>query len=92
MKKPTHYIPARWKTIIALILVLIAIKFNLLFIWGIFCFFWGGENIRSKEAYFVERIERQESPIMYWMIIACWLAMGAIYFYLDGRVFNFFIQ
>lgn len=80
------YIPARWKTILALVLAVTAVYFGLLFVWGLFCLFWGIENIRSKEAYFVERIERQKNPVLYWVIIASWLAMGVMYFYSDSRI------
>ncbi len=82
------FIPKRWKTILALILAAIAFKFNLLFVWGMFCLFWGVENIRAKEAYFVERIARKDNPVLYWVIIATWLGSGALYFYMDETIFN----
>ncbi|GLO63289.1 hypothetical protein MACH09_37970 [Vibrio sp. MACH09] len=84
----SKYIPKRWKTILALILAAFALKFNLLFVWGMFCLFWGVENIRAKEAYFVERITRRDDPVLYWIIIAVWLVMGVFYFYLDDTIFN----
>lgn len=83
------FIQTRWKTLIALVLVLIASKFDLLFVWGVFCFFWGIENIRLKEAYFVERIERSVNPILYWIIISIWFATGFIYFYIDEHIYTF---
>jgi len=62
---------------------------NWLFVWGIFCLFWGLENIRAKEAYFVERIERAINPVLYWIIIGIWLGMGLFYFYMDENIFLF---
>ncbi len=83
------FIPARWKTLLALMLALFAVIYHWLFVWGIFCLFWGWENLRAKEAYFVERIERSENPVLYWIIIAIWVGMGLFYFYIDETVFNF---
>ena len=84
-----RFIPARWKTLLALTMAGIAINFNLLFIWGAFCLFWGVENIRSREAYFVERIERNQNPLLYWVIIAAWFTMGVLYFYFDYSIRSF---
>lgn len=83
-------VPAKWKTMLALVLAIIALKFNLFVIWGVFCCFWGVENLRNKEAYFVERVKRAENPILFAVIIFSWFAMGALYFFMDSRIFQFF--
>lgn len=50
------------------------------------------ENFRSKEAYFVERIELKKNPILFWIIVLSWLAMGALYFFMDKNIFDFFYR
>ncbi|MDC5851813.1 hypothetical protein OPW32_21730 [Vibrio europaeus] len=83
-------VPTKWKTMVALLLAIIALKFNLFVIWGVFCCFWGIENLRNKEAYFVERVKLSDNPILFTIIILSWFFMGALYFYMDDRIFQFF--
>ncbi|NOI59855.1 hypothetical protein [Vibrio coralliilyticus] len=87
-----RFIPERWKTILALLMAVIALKQNLFFVWGMFCVFWSWENFRSKEAYFVERIELKKNPTLFWIIVLSWLAMGALYFFMDKNIFDFFYR
>lgn len=86
IKDMRKFVPKRWKTYFALVLAVIAFSCDLLFIWGLFCLFWGSQNIKAKEAYFVERIERKTNPILYWIIIAIWVVMGGLYIYFDGFI------
>ncbi|MEZ8182583.1 hypothetical protein ACED33_17995 [Vibrio splendidus] len=81
---------SKWKTLLALTMALFALKFHLLLIWGLFCWFWGWKNLRAKEAFFVERIELKEHPVLFTLIIISWFVMGGVYFYMDNRVFEFF--
>lgn len=88
MNKLLLTIKLRWKTLLALALAFTAFKFNLMFIWGLFCLFWAIENIRIKEAYFVERIERRENPILYWIIVGIWVTTGIFYFSMDPTIWH----
>ncbi|WED24403.1 hypothetical protein L3Q72_16120 [Vibrio sp. JC009] len=83
MSNMMQVIRERWKTILALVLAIIAFKFNLMFVWGIFCLFWAVQNIRNREAYFVERIERDENPVLYWIVVGIWGVTGITYFFMD---------
>lgn len=85
-----RFLPKKWKTIFALLLALIALTFNLFWVWGVFCLFWSWQNFRAKEAYFVEKIERRESPVLYWIIVLSWLGMGILYFYSDVHIQQIF--
>ena len=76
-------VPTKWKTMVALLLAIIALKFNLFVIWGV-------DNLRNKEAYFVERVKLSDNPILFAIIILSWFFMGALYFYMDDRIFQFF--
>jgi hypothetical protein len=90
MKKLT--LPRRWKTYLALLLALTALKYSLLLIWSVFCWFWALENFRSREAFFVERVEYRENPALFSIIILSWGLMGLLYFFTDPRVYNFFLS
>lgn len=79
----------RWKTLLAMGLVILAVVLDLIFIWGIFFWFWAIENIRTGEAYFVERVNKEDEPVLYWVIIAIWLVIGGYYFFFDEHVYSF---
>lgn len=68
----------KWRTIIALILMYIAIFMNWEWAWGILFLFWVIPDLFSGVTYFIEPIEKKESPILYWVIIVSWILM-AIY-------------
>ncbi len=68
----------RWKTIIALIAMGVATVFNWMPAWGALFLFWVGVNIKNKETYFVERILREENPILYWIILCGWTSLGVL--------------
>ncbi len=66
----------KWRTILGLILVYIAIWFNWQWIWGILFILWVIPDIISGVTYFIEPIEKKEHPILYWFIICSWLLMS----------------
>lgn len=74
----------KWKTIVALILMIFAILFD----WGWFWAFFIGIGlvhvIQSKEIHFVEAVKLEETPKLYWLMIVIWslLAAYSIYNYL----------
>jgi len=78
----------KWKSIIALLLAAGSTILDLYFVWGLLCLFWSVENIKNKEAYFVEKVEKTTNPILYWVIIAVWLGMGGYYVYYDLILYN----
>lgn len=68
----------KWRTIIALILMYIAIFMNWEWAWGVLFLFWVIPDLFSGVTYFIEPIGKKESPILYWVIIVSWILM-AIY-------------
>ena len=66
----------KWRTIIALILVYIALILNWQWIWGILFLFWVIPDIFSGVTYFIEPIERSSHPVLYWIIIVSWILMS----------------
>ena len=70
MKKTT-----KWRTIIALILMYIAIIMNWQWAWGILFLLWVIPDIINGMTYFIEPIEKKENPILYWIIIISWILM-----------------
>ncbi|WP_339756622.1 hypothetical protein [uncultured Winogradskyella sp.] len=75
----------KWKTILALILMAIAIYFNWDWFWAAFIMLGLIHVIRSGEIHFVEAIKRQETPKLYWFMVVVWslLALYSILNYLN---------
>ncbi|WP_292945376.1 hypothetical protein [Olleya sp. UBA1516] len=67
----------KWRTIIALILMYIAMLMNLTWAWGILFLLWVVPDIRTGITYFIEPVEKKESPLLYWIIIVSWVLMAA---------------
>lgn len=74
---------------LALMLAIVALRFELFFVWGIFCWFWGWENLKHREAFFVEKVNFKANPIVFTAIIISWFVVGVFYFYSDLRVTAF---
>lgn len=67
----------KWRTIIALVLMYIAMIMNWTWAWGVLFLLWVIPDILTGTTYFIEPIEKKENPILYWVIIVSWILMGA---------------
>lgn len=66
----------KWRSIIGLILVYIAVFCNWQWLWGALFLFWIIPDFFTRVTYFIEPIARQEHPILYWAILLTWLVMS----------------
>lgn len=66
----------KWRTIIALVLMYVAILMNWEWAWGLLFLFWVIPDIFSGITYFIEPVSIKENPILYWVIIVSWLLMS----------------
>ncbi len=71
----------KWRSIIGLLFLYIALLQDWQWIWGILFLMWAVSNIRSGTTYFIEFIEKSKNPILYWAIITTWILL-AIYSFL----------
>lgn len=82
----------KWRTVIALILIYIAIFMNWEWMWGILFLYWVVPDMFSGTTYFVEPIHKKENVNLYWIIIISWLLM-AFYslstLFIDYTYFNY---
>lgn len=76
MAKTTNSSSTKWRTILGLIFIYIAVWFNLQWAWGILFLLWVIPDIMTGITYFMEPIEKQEHPILYWIIILSWIVMS----------------
>lgn len=61
-----------WKTILALILMTFAIIYEWNWFWALFILLGLINVLYTKEIHFVESIKKDESPMMYWIMVAVW--------------------
>ncbi|WP_299122034.1 hypothetical protein [uncultured Tenacibaculum sp.] len=75
----------KWKTIIALFLLILAVLFEWNWFWAFFIFMGLVNVLSSKKIHFVEEVSLEESPRLYWTMIIIWsfLALFSILNYLD---------
>lgn len=68
----------KWRTIIALILMYIAMIMDWQWAWGILFMLWVIPDLITGTTYFIEPINKNKNPILYWVIVVNWFLM-AIY-------------
>lgn len=66
----------RWLTLVALAIVVLALIFDLNFIWGLLFLFWAGPSLFTGVTFLVEPIHRSENPLLFWTIVSLWLGLS----------------
>jgi len=66
----------KWRAMLGLFIVLIAILFELNPVWGVLFLIWIIPDLKSGSTHFLEHVERHKNPIVYWLIMATWLALS----------------
>ena len=67
---------ARGAAIATLIIVYVAFIFELDVLWGLLFVFWSGLNVVQKHTWMTEPILRDETPVLYWIVVATWFLLG----------------
>ncbi len=63
----------KWRTILALLLMYVAIIMSWEWAWVILFLFWVIPDLFSGITYFIEPISKKENPVLYWFIILSWI-------------------
>ncbi|NEO87206.1 MAG: hypothetical protein F6J87_23545 [Spirulina sp. SIO3F2] len=79
---PTH--KTKWRTIIGLILMYIAVLLNWYWFWGLLSLYLVLPSLYFGVTYFVEPIARQENPILFWIISITWIAFSIVLLFPQG--------
>lgn len=66
----------KWRTILGLIFIYIAVWFNLQWAWGILFLIWVIPDLITGVTHFMEPIAKKEHPFLYWIIIVSWILMS----------------
>lgn len=75
----------KWKTILALLLLILAVIFEWNWFWAFFILIGLLNVLKSKSIHFVEEVSLEESPKLYWIMVVVWslLALFSILSYLN---------
>lgn len=52
-------------------------------LWGLLFLFWSIQGLRTGEVFLIEDIQREDHPVLYWLITAMWAGFGIWYVYAD---------
>lgn len=67
---------ATWRTWTALGVVAVAAALDWWWVWGVWMLYYAVTGLRSGEAFLVEPIAREASPVPFWIITGMWAAFG----------------
>ena len=76
MVKPSDGILSKWRTILGLIFIYIAMWFDWQWAWGVLFLLWVIPDLMTGVTYFMEPIEKKEHSVLYWIIIVSWILMS----------------
>lgn len=62
----------KWKTIVALVLMVMAIYYNWNWFWALLIVLGLIHVIHSGEIHFVEEVNKKETPKLYWVMVTIW--------------------
>ena len=71
--------PTKWRSIIGLCFIYIALWFDWQWAWGILFLLWIIPDLFSGVTHFMEPIEKKDHPLLYWMIAVTWLLFSFLY-------------
>jgi len=66
----------KWRTIVGLLLMYLAVALNWQWIWGVFSLYWIIPDFFTGVTYFIEPVTRKENPFLYWLILITWVAFS----------------
>lgn len=66
----------QWRVWGGLIFVILMTVMDWQWAWGILFLIWVIPDIRNRVTYFIEPVQRDESPVLYWTIVCTWIVLS----------------
>ena len=66
----------KWKTIVALAIVYLAVVLGWSWVWGLLFIMWTIPALYSGQTHLVEVINRDQNPVLFWLIIGTWIGLS----------------
>jgi|GEM_PF-3543972 len=70
--------PFQWRPFLALVAMYMAFLFDWQWAWGILFLYWVIPDLFRGVTYFIEPVEKENSPFLYWTIIISWILMSLV--------------
>ncbi|MEM9419721.1 MAG: VOC family protein [Planctomycetota bacterium] len=67
---------AKWRTILGLILVYLAVLTETSWVWGVLFLIWVLPDLKTGVTHFIEPVPRRGHPVLYWTIVITWILMS----------------
>ena len=64
---------------IVLILLFVAVIFNISWLWGLLFLYWAGHSWMTGHVFFVEDVSRHENAPLFWAVIVSLTVIGLYY-------------
>lgn len=72
--------PIQWRVWLGLVFVILMTVMDWQWAWGILFLIWVIPDIRNRVTYFIEPVERDKSPLLYWTIVFTWVLLSLLSF------------
>ena len=73
----------KWLTLIGLPILIYAMLNGIYAVWGVLFIFWGVRSAMAGQVHLLEDIDKEEDPLLFWIIVALWIGSGLLYVYID---------
>ena len=74
----------KWRSLLGLILIYLAIAFEADWLWGMLFLFWVIPDLKSGVTNFIEPLNRSQNPVMYWAVVLTWIGLSVSYLFVNG--------
>ncbi|MGB1260577.1 MAG: VOC family protein [Akkermansiaceae bacterium] len=66
----------KWRSLLGLIAIYLAVFFEADWIWGALFLLWVIPDLKTGVTHFMEPLSRRSEPLLYWTVIATWIALS----------------
>ena len=73
----------KWKTLLPLLLVYLAVLMGWNWVWGVLFIMWTIPALYSGRTNLVEEINREDNPVLFWLIIGTWIVLSIVMILFD---------
>lgn len=70
----------KWRTVLGLLLLIVASVLDLAWIWGVLFLLWVVPDLFRGVTYFIDEVRKDEHPVLYWAVVATWIVLSVYYF------------
>ncbi len=69
----------KWKALLAILLLWVAFFTDQVWVFALLFVLWALQSVVAGETHFVELVRRDRNPVVFWVIVASWIAMSVLW-------------